>query len=94
LIANGQKPSWNPNNITLPRTIGNCLNPNAPLTSIGFDLLNDILKQTSAVLKQSKEAHQLIRKDFIPTLTQNFESKQLDFLGRMQKILCQLNLTF
>jgi len=53
------------------------------------------LKQTSAVLKQAKEAHQLIRKDFIPTLTQNFDSKQLDYLGRTQmKTYCHSNSPF
>jgi len=45
----------------------------------GLDILNSILKQVGPTLKYSKEAHQLIKKELIPVLSNCFEPKTNDF---------------
>ncbi len=40
-----------------------------------------ILKQTGSTIMHAKEAHQVIKKEFIPILQTCFEPKSNDFIG-------------
>jgi len=74
LLTNGQRPEWAPQGIQIPR-------------SYGLDIMNSVLKQAGPLMRYSKEAHQLIKKELIPIITSYFESKSYDFLGRNHSII-------